>query len=367
MTILVLFGGVSPEHEVSLRSAAYVLECLAAHGTYELLPVGITKDGRWLHYPGDDWDAIAGDAWENHPGCRSAVLSPARGDGLLVDGDKRRVDVVFPALHGCNGEDGSVQGLCQLAGIPCVGADSTGSAVCMDKGVMRSLVERQGIRLAAWDSFFYDAFKADPDAVTARLAPLGYPLFIKPARAGSSVGISKVHAPGDLSAALARAAAIDGKIIAESAVKGREFEVAVIGNRDLVLSPVGEIILTGAEFYDYEAKYIDDTVARTACPADIPDDVSETIRGMAAQVYQAVGCEGLARVDFFLDEQGPVFNEINTLPGDTSISLFPKLMELAGYSGPALMARLVDLAVEGHALHVERDIRGLPHQVKGHG
>ena len=347
--LLVLFGGVSPEHEVSLRSAESILSTLN-QDRYRVFPVGITKEGQWFYFPSSDYSRLPANTWREASGVCPAALSPVRGEGLLLQTPeglrKEPIDVIFPVLHGENGEDGSIQGLAQVAGIPCVGAGIAASATSMDKSLTKLVVDRTPVRQAAWE-LVTARDMADADAVFARIeARFAYPVFVKPAGTGSSVGVSKVRSREQLRAALDEALRYDKKVLVEEFIDGREVECAVLGNDEPITSVCGEID-AGAEFYDYEAKYLTDT-AQLYIPARISDEAAEQVRQAAKQVYLALGCQGLSRVDFFVTRQGEevVFNEINTLPGFTSISMYPKLMEASGVPYAELLDRLVDLALE---------------------
>lgn len=351
-TAAVLFGGVSSEHEVSRLTAASVLRNIDRE-EWRVLPVGITKDGRWYLCREDiPPEAVADGSWENESELRHAILSPDRGHhGLLVFGREggwqgARVDVIFPALHGKNGEDGTLQGLAQLAGIPCVGCDAAASAVCMDKALTKIVLTAAGIPNAKW--LCTEAWNRDDAALTARVeAELGWPVFVKPARAGSSVGVSRAEDPAALSAALDTAFAEDDKVLIEEAVRGAEVECAVLGSTAHP-SPslhLGEIVPKRG-LYDYEGKYLDGSTD-LYIPARIPAEQAEMIRQAAAAAYRALGCRGLARVDFFATPDGGYrLNEVNTLPGFTDISMYPKLMTDSGMTYPALLSRLLRLAME---------------------
>ncbi len=348
LTVCVLFGGVSPEHEVSLRSAETVLHHLDPE-RYHILPVGITRDGHWMLYGSNDYSALPSGRWEQCPDNRPAILSPARGQGLLVETDdswySEDVGCVFPVLHGANGEDGAMQGLMQLANIPCVGSGVAASAAAMDKTMTKLVADKIGVRQAAWQLVTAAQLQHNPDAVLDRLEQEPYPRFVKPAGTGSSVGVSKVHSRAELLAALNLATEYDEKVLVEEAIVGQEVEVAVLGNARPAASICGEID-AGAEFYDYDAKYVTDT-AQCIIPARIPENAAELIRDIAVRIYTALGCRGLARVDFFVTPEGePVFNEINTLPGFTSISMYPKLFEASGISIDQLLTKLIDYAIE---------------------
>ncbi len=350
LSVCVLFGGISPEHEVSLRSAEFVLNQLDTE-KYNVFPVGITKEGDWILFKSTDYSMLPTGAWKSYPGNRRAAISPVRGQGLLsFEGDcvvRERIDVVFPVLHGENGEDGAMQGLLQMAGIPYVGPHVSASAVAMDKTLTKLVVDYAGIPQAAWQLVrageLENHMEHTLDALEQRFA---YPMFVKPAGTGSSVGVSKAADRDSLREGLLRAAAYDSKILVEEFIRGREIEVAVMGNDNPMASGCGEID-PGVEFYDYEAKYVTDT-STAYIPARIPEDVEEIVRENAVKVYRAVGCQGLSRVDFFVtyDENRVVFNEINTLPGFTSISMYPKLFAASGIPSGELIDELLRLALE---------------------
>ena len=350
LSVCILFGGVSPEHEVSLRSAESVLNNID-ESKYNVFPVGITKEGKWILYGGKDYSDLPSGRWLTHPDNRQAAISPIRGQGLLTfEGDcvvRQQIDVVFPVLHGENGEDGTIQGLLQLAGIPYVGPHVAASAVAMDKTLTKLVVDQAGITQAAWNlvqrSDMGSRMEGTLDALEAKFA---YPMFVKPAGTGSSVGVSKATEREDLKKALLEAGKYDDKVLVEEFIRGREIEVAVMGNESPVASVCGEID-SGADFYDYDAKYITDTSV-SYIPARIPEDVAETVRDTAVKVYKAIGCQGLSRVDFFVtwQENRVVFNEINTIPGFTSISMYPKLFGASGVPYSQLIDKLLELALE---------------------
>lgn len=346
-TLAVLFGGQSTEHEISDLSACFVAENLD-ETKYELMMIGITKDGRWFWYTGPV-DAIRCHTWqddaENLVPC---VVSPCSAHHGLLLLDKaagtfavRRVDVVFPVLHGKNGEDGTVQGLLTLAGIPYVGCDTYASAVCMNKIATKRLCAGLGISMAASVEL-----TAGPDfdmnaAVCAAEEKLGYPVFVKPANAGSSVGITKARSRAELIAGIEKAFENDRLVLMEEAVVGREVEVAVLGGERDFVSECGEIA-PNSDFYDYKTKYISD-VAEYYIPARLRPETAEIIRGTAGRIFRALGCTGLSRVDFFVTADETVyFNEINTLPGFTAISMYPQLMRRSGLTYAELIDRLVE-------------------------
>ncbi len=350
LSVCVLFGGISPEHEVSLRSAESVLNHMDTE-KYNIFPVGITKKGDWILYGGKDYSLLPGGEWQEHPNNRKAVISPVRGQGLLsFEGDcvvREHIDVVFPVLHGENGEDGAMQGLLQMAGIPYVGPRVSASAVAMDKTLTKLVADNAGIPQAAWQLVKASEAEIRMEYVLDKLEEqFSYPMFVKPAGTGSSVGVSKAADRESLREALLMAGAYDEKILVEEFIRGREVEVAVMGNDSPVASICGEID-SGADFYDYDSKYITDT-STAYIPARIEEAVAEQVRDAAVKVYSAIGCQGLSRVDFFVtyDDDRVVFNEINTLPGFTSISMYPKLFAASGIPYSQLIDELLELAME---------------------
>ena len=350
LSVCILFGGISPEHEVSLRSAESVLNNIDK-SKYNIFPVGITREGRWIHYGGTDYSQLPKGTWVDHPDNRAAAISPIRGQGLLrFEGDcvvRERIDVVFPVLHGENGEDGAMQGLLQMAGIPYVGPHVSASAVAMDKTLTKLVVDHAGVPQAAWQLVRRgDLQNHLQDTLASLESRFSYPMFVKPAGTGSSVGVSKACDRASLEAALVNAAKFDTKILVEEFIHGREIEVAVLGNDNPAASVCGEID-SGADFYDYDAKYVTDT-STAYIPARIGEDVEELVREAAVKVYSAIGCQGLSRVDFFVtyEDNRVVFNEINTLPGFTSISMYPKLFAASGIPYSELIDELLKLAME---------------------
>ena len=349
LNVCILFGGISPEHEVSLRSAESVLNHIDKD-KYNILPVGITKAGQWIYFGGTDYSMLPAGTWMECPGNCPAAISPVRGQGLLrFDADTvtaAPIDVAFPVLHGENGEDGAMQGLLQMAGIPYVGPHVSASAVAMDKTLTKLVIDKEGIPQAAWELVRAEELPEKMASIVASLeARFAYPMFVKPAGTGSSVGVSKAADREKLKAAITAAAKFDSKILVEEFIRGREIEVAVLGNRAPVASVCGEID-SGAEFYDYDAKYITDT-STAYIPARICEDLQNRIREAAVRVFKAVGCQGLSRVDFFATEDGRlVFNEINTIPGFTSISMYPKLFTASGIPYSRLIDELLKLALE---------------------
>lgn len=352
----VIFGGRSGEHEVSLISARSVMNAIDKE-KYEVVPIGITKEGCWIA-AGDPLKALAaGDVSVSSP---AALLGDPSRRGLMRLEDTERaveatrlaeLDVVFPVLHGPYGEDGTVQGLLELAGIPYVGAGVMASAVGMDKAIFKDVMRAHGLPVADYLVLKRKEWDADPEGVMDRIEErLGYPVFTKPANLGSSVGVRKCHDRNGLAAGLAEAARYDRKLLVEAAVPAaREIEVSVLGNDDPIASVPGEII-PSREFYSYEAKYIDtgEDASRLLIPAPISPELTERVRDLAVRAYQAIDCAGMARADFLLSgTTGELYvNELNTIPGFTAISMYPKLWEATGISYPELIDRLIELAIE---------------------
>ena len=351
MCVALLFGGMSSEHEVSRVSVGNFVRNID-RSKYEVLTVGITKEGRWL-YTEATAEQMADGSWEELPGNMPCVISPDRADhGMILftpDGrvEKMHLDVVIPVLHGLWGEDGTVQGLLELAGIAYVGCGVLASSVCMDKAVANALFEANGVPHTKWVAANRWEIEKDLEGVCAGVEQkLGWPVFVKPANAGSSVGISKVSNQEELKAAIALALENDRKVVFEAFVDGQEVECAVIGSDPAVATRPGEI-LAGAEFYTYDDKY-KNGVSQTVIPAHLPEAKLDEVKTYAAMAYTALNCEGLARCDFFVEHgTGRVLiNEINTLPGFTPISMYPKLMEHEGTPIPALIDHLIALALE---------------------
>ena len=350
LNVCVLFGGMSPEHDVSLRSAESVLNNMDAE-KYNIFPVGITKEGQWLLYGSTDYSKLPDSHWLEESENRPAHISPVRGEGLLIvcEGSitRQRIDVVFSVLHGENGEDGAMQGLLQLAGIAYVGPHVAASAIAMDKTLTKLVADQANVTQADWylvrREDLSNRLEQTLDALENKFA---YPMFVKPSGTGSSVGVSKAKDRQSLCKALRDAAVYDDKVLVEEFIAGREVEVAVMGNANPMASICGEID-SGADFYDYEAKYITDT-STAYIPARISDEVAEQVRDAAVRIYKAIGCQGLSRVDFFVTYEGErvVFNEINTLPGFTSISMYPKLFYASGIPYSQLIDELIKLAME---------------------
>lgn len=350
LNVCVLFGGMSPEHDVSLRSAEFVLNSLDPE-KYNIFPVGITQKGDWILFGSKDYSMLPDGSWQNCPDNRKAAISPIRGQGLLsFEGDcvvRELIDVVFPVLHGENGEDGAMQGLLQLAGIAYVGADVAASAVSMDKTLTKLVADNEGVSQADWMLVRKNDVQHRLKNILERIEEkFSYPVFVKPAGTGSSVGVSKAADRAAAEEALLHASSYDDKILVEEFIDGCEVEVAVMGNDNPVASICGEID-SGAEFYDYDAKYVTDTSV-AYIPARISETLSEDVRSQAIRIYKALGCKGLSRVDFFVtrSDERVVFNEINTLPGFTSISMYPKLFAASGIGAGELVDELLRLALE---------------------
>jgi D-alanine-D-alanine ligase len=344
--LVVLFGGQSAEHEVSCTTAAHVLRAVDPD-RYDVVPVGITREGTWVQ------SDAARAALERGAAALSPLPDRLEATGTAVEplrtvapsADDLPV-VVLPLLHGPHGEDGTVQGLLELAGVPYVGSGVLASALAMDKIKAKEVLAAHGLPQAAWIAARDTEIDGAADAV--RRAGLRYPLFVKPANLGSSVGVSKVHGPPQLDEALALAATYDEWLVIEQGIDGREIEVAVLGNAEPRASVPGEIV-SSHEFYDYEDKYIDDT-CELLVPAPLDEAVAAQVRALAIDAYRALRCEGMARVDFFYEERdrGFLVNEVNTIPGFTPISMYPKLWEASGLAYPDLIDELVRLAVERH-------------------
>jgi len=345
----IIFGGRSSEHEVSLASAASVWNALDRR-RYEPALLGITKDGHWLT-GGDSLRALA-----EASGVRLALPASSSGEALVKSegrgglpvGLARTLDVVFPLVHGPFGEDGTLQGLLELADLPYVGAGVLASAIGMDKAMMKLLFRAHGLPVVEHLVLLRKDWEADPRGTEARIArEIGFPCFVKPSNLGSSVGMSKVKHTTELGAALAEAARHDRKLLVERAAIGREIEVAVLGNDEPEASVPGEVI-PGKEWYDYEAKYTPG-LTKFVIPAPVLDDFTREFRRLAVAAFRAIEAAGMARVDFFLEGDRILVNEINTIPGFTETSAYPRLWEASGVPYPALIDRLIQLALERHA------------------
>ena len=361
LRVAVLFGGRSAEHEISLLSARFVVESLD-RSKYEPILVGIDKSGRWLLQDeafllGSARDprlvklnqAMPGLLLPPHP----SPATDASGTASLLragvsDSAPQGVDVIFPVLHGPMGEDGTMQGLLELTGVPYVGAGVLGSAVGMDKDVMKRLLLQAGLPILPYETLRQSEWRAGPDAALQRLSRLGFPQFVKPANLGSSVGVSRVKSEGELAPALELAFEFDDKLVSEAGLDHpREVECAVLGGDTPRASVAGEITIDHPDgFYSYAAKYVDDSGVATRIPADLTPAQSEAVQRLALSTFRTLECEGLARVDLFLDKAGALYvNEINTLPGFTAISMFPKLWAASGVPAAELMTTLIDDAL----------------------
>ena len=354
MKLAVIFGGVSSEHDISCLSAASILRNLDRE-KYEVYPVGITQDGRWYYCPDCTADTVENGEWERLNGKIPALLPPDRsvhGLVLLRDGKTEtvRLDCVFPVLHGVGGEDGTMQGLLELAGIPYVGCGVAASANSMDKSITKVLVDAAGVRQAKYYLALRYDFERNAEGVVRTAADrLGsFPVFVKPCSQGSSVGVAKANDMLELAAGLTEAFKLDDKVLVEEFIDGHEVECAVLGNHSPIASTVGEIA-PAQEFYTFDAKYKDEA-SQLYIPAHITPQQIETVRQNALRVYAALGCRGLSRVDFFVTHADGevVFNELNSIPGFTSISMYPKLFDYEGIHYPELLDRLVMLALEEH-------------------
>lgn len=355
LDLLILFGGKSSEYEVSLVSASSIIKN-ADPEKYNIITVGITKDGDWYHYAGDV-DAIKSGDWCSEPEkLERAAISPSTSDGSLLifgkDGSyrSRHIDVIFPVMHGAFSEDGTLQGLLQISGIPFVGCKCCTSAIGMDKGFAKMILKNVGIHMARSIVVNSAMLEKGYPQILERCEQMSpYPLFVKPANAGSSVGASKVTARDRLLPAMYEAAKYDSKVVVEEFVRGKECEVAVMGKKSFITSTVGQIV-PGSDFYDYDTKYSPESSATYNIPADIKEETQLTIRRTATQICSVLGVEGLARVDFFVrrapgGQEEVIFNEINTMPGFTEISMYPKLFMHDGMSYGEIIDRLVNLAL----------------------
>jgi len=344
--VVVLFGGQSGEHDVSLRSAQTVIGALDPE-RFDVRQVGITRDGRWLT-SGDPMRALASaSAFFSIAPETEAAGEPLPPESAMTVLSGEAVDVVFPVLHGPMGEDGTVQGLLELSGLPYVGSGVLGSAVAMDKAMAKHVLAQAGIAQAPWRLVTRREWGSEPETIASAIgASLGYPCFVKPANMGSSVGVSKVPGRDELANAMALAFHHDRRVVVERNVSGRELEISVLGNDEPIASVAGEIVPAG-EFYSYEAKYVDDD-SELIIPAELPSEILAEMQSIAVRAFVALDLAGLARIDFFL-EHGTgrlLLNEVNTIPGFTSISMFPMLWAASGLPLRELVERLIELALE---------------------
>ncbi len=357
--VAVLFGGRSSEHAVSCVTAAGVLGAINKD-KYEVIPIGIAKSGQWVLASADtaQWSLSSSSLPEVAPSAETVTLAEIGGEHQLivtapneVPKELGTVDVVFPLLHGPFGEDGTIQGLLELSDTRYVGAGVLASAVGMDKHFMKVVFEAAGLQVGPYIAVTDRQWRKDPEAVRKQVDRLGFPVFVKPARAGSSMGISKVDSLEHLDAAIEAARRHDLKLVIEAGITGREIECAVLEGRGTDAprtSMPGEISVAGGghEFYDFEAKYVEDNAAALSCPADMPEEAITRVRELAAAAFDAVGAEGLSRVDFFYTPEGElVINEINTMPGFTPKSMYPQMWAASGLSYPDLIDELIYLAL----------------------
>lgn len=335
-TVLLLFGGESSEHDVSVNSARNVYAAMDGD-KYDILLGYIDRNGKWWLL--DSWI----DNPEEHGGSQ-LLIAPGTGSMMVLPGNTViHPDLILPVLHGKNGEDGTVQGLAQLAHIPIVGCDTTASAVCMDKVITKQVLEANGIKTAP-----YIVYRAGNDKPTYAdvTAKLGEPLFVKPSRSGSSVGVSKVHNEAEFLPAVELALEHDDRVLIEGAIVGREIETSVLGNPPHhKVSGLGEVI-AGAEFYDYNDKYAADSKSQVLTEVDMPEDLKEKIRATSHKAYEVLGCTGLSRIDYLVAGDDPYVIEVNTFPGFTNISMYPKLWRTAGLHYPELIEALINAATE---------------------
>lgn len=335
--VAILFGGQSTEHEVSRVSAASVLRNIDL-SEFDVYPIGITKDGKWFEYTGSI-DKIENGEWE-----KDEFYKGTNGQKILFN---REVDVVFPVLHGMYGEDGTIQGLCKLVELPCVGPSVMSSAVCMDKVYTKYVLENFGIKQAEYIVVNAHEYTKNKEAILKNIEEkLGYSVFIKPSNSGSSVGISKAHNREELEKGLEFALKFDRKILVEETINAREIEVAVLGNDEPVAATPGEVIPAN-EFYDYEAKY-SNVESKLLIPAALSEEKLEMVKEEAVKIYKILDCAGMSRVDFLVDKKTEeiYLNEVNTLPGFTKISMYPKMWQSSGKTYSQLITELIELAVE---------------------
>jgi D-alanine-D-alanine ligase len=361
LRVALLFGGRSAEHDVSVLSAGNVFRALDPEH-YEVIPIAITRDGTWLLSASDDGGFPAAVPESGH---RVVLLPGGRGRMLVIDEEDElaaprwsSVDVIFPVLHGPFGEDGTVQGAAELAGVPYVGSDVLSSALAMDKDAAKRLLREAGLPIARFRAFTAD----EQPSFDSIVEELGRPVFVKPARLGSSVGVGKAASPDEFDAAVKEAFRHDRKILVEEYVPGREIECGVLesGDGPVLVSVPGEIVPTNRHsFYTYEAKYLDAEGAEVKVPADLPVEIAAELRELSLRAFRTLGCAGLARIDFFLCDDGKILvNELNTLPGFTSISMYPKVLAASGVPYPDLVRRLIDHALRRAGKIQDSDCQG---------
>jgi len=347
----VVFGGKSAEHEVSLQSAKNIVDAID-QDKYDVMLIGIDKEGKWHLNDQSSYllNAENPKLIQLNKSNEHIAIVPGDEDNQLIHASKSinldQLDVVFPIVHGTLGEDGSLQGMFRVANLPYVGSNVLGSSLCMDKDVAKRLLNAAGINVAK--GLVYKRNRKNEINYEKAVEALGTPLFIKPANQGSSVGVSKVYTHEEFNQGIESAFAFDHKIIIEESIDGREIECSVLGNDEPRASLLGEI-LPNTEFYSYESKYIDETGAELAIPAELTDEETKRMQEIAVKAFETLECGGLARVDFFLTKDGEIYvNEVNTLPGFTKISMYPKLWEISGISYPELINQLIELAIQRH-------------------
>jgi D-alanine-D-alanine ligase len=347
--VMVIFGGRSREHEVSLASARAITEALEKSGRHEVVPVGITREGRWIS-SGEPMRELESRAGYLPDGSDPEISGPPASPSEKLPAGLGFVDVVFPVLHGPYGEDGTIQGMLELAGIPYVGSGVLGSAAGMDKPTMKKIFAHHDLPQVAWVALTSKQWEKNREDLLREIEDsFGYPCFVKPANLGSSVGIRKAENARELGEAIDEAARLDRRIIVEEGIDAREIEVSVLGNEDPEVSVPGEIVIKENAFYDYEAKYVEGGM-ELLVPAPIPDETAQEVRRVARTAFEVIDAAGMARVDFFL-ERGTdrlLLNEINTIPGFTPTSVYAELWATSGLTYEDLLDRLIDLALERH-------------------
>lgn len=357
----ILFGGVSTEYEISLQSASFIIDSIDKE-KYDIKTIGISKNGDWFIYRGNT-EKIKNNSWLNEANTQLITLSLMQNQKGFFTTDKYKnnfqyepIDVLFPVLHGRNGEDGSVQALCKLANIPFVGCDHSSSSICIDKELTHIMLEKAGIKTSPYTSLKeYEFSHSNFDDLEKKYkTQLGYPMFVKPANAGSSVGVSKANNKNELIESIKKAFQIDKKIVIEKCIVGQEIECAVIGNDEPFASILGEIAPSN-EFYDYDAKYNDEN-SLLYIPANISSETSNKIRQTAIKAFKALSCSGMARIDFFLTKDKEIIlNEPNTIPGFTNISMYPKLLMKSGFDSKKIINDLISLALEYYNNNLKYD------------
>ena len=345
ITVAVIFGGESSEYEVSLKSASAVIANLDIE-KYDVIKIGITRDGKWLRYDGT-LDKIKENTWFLDSSCKQIMISPNKGDQKIIEvyGDElvhTKIDIAFPVLHGRNGEDGTLQGLFEITGIPYVGCDVAASSICIDKDYAHKIVQYAGFDVP--QSIAID-YRTKEDKINKFVENVGYPIYVKPSREGSSIGITKAENHGDLMEGIEAALKLDGKVVLEENIEGFEVGCAILGNDDLIVGTVDEIEVPNG-FFDFTEKYTLQN-SKIHLPARIDQDLSEKIKEIGKGIYKALGCSGLSRVDLFVDKNHRiVFNEVNTLPGFTTGSRFPNMLLHSGIEYKDILDKLIDLGMQ---------------------